>query len=410
MGSSVTSNKNQVETAWQLDFATIDATYRSYMDDYLRLKGFDSDRFLVPLPSADEMYFKALLPNYEGDHGIAAFKFVESTMRLHDAYRQIVDQVFGGYDKLNTVLDFASGYGRLTRALIQKLPAERIHVADIYAQAIAWQIDTLGVKGVVSVPDPAQLDHHGRHDIVFVGSLFSHLPAGLFHRWLARLYELVAPGGVLAFSVHDETFLPAGEAMDDSGLRYFRTSESGSLDHDIYGMSYVTEAFVGEAISRLAPGDGPSWRRFHKGLYENQDLYVVGGAGRDLSTLNVASSPMGGFETMTLLTSGDLDCAGWVQERSPGRQISAVTAYVGGQRWGQAQIGGERPDVATHFPYAANLARDWRLRLPRSAGEPGVVIRLDFESDSGLVTHAYGTIPTNPAITYSGWSRRGLRG
>ena len=406
----MTANINPVETTSQLDFATIDATYRGYLDDYLTRKGFDPAGFLIPLPVADEMYFKALLPNYEGDHGIASFKFVESTMRLHDAYRQIVDQVFGGYDKLNTVLDFASGYGRLTRALVQKLPAERIHVADIYGKAIAWQVETFGVNGVVSVPDPAQLDHHGQHDIVFVGSLFSHLPTGLFHRWLARLYALVAPGGVLAFSVHDETFLPDGEAMDESGLRYFRTSESGSLDHDIYGMSYVTEAFVGEAISRLSPDGGPSWRRFHKGLYENQDLYVVGGPGRDVSGLDVASSPMGGFETMTLLTNGDLDCAGWVQERSPGRQIAAVKVHVDGERWGQAQLGGERRDVAAHFPHAANLARDWSLRLPRSAGAPGAVIRLDFESDSGLVTHAYGVIPTNPAITYSGWSRRGLRG
>jgi SAM-dependent methyltransferase len=405
----VTANMNQVELGSRLDFATIDATYRSYMDDYLTLKGFDPSRFLIPLPSADEMYFKALLPNYEGDHGIAAFKFVESTMRLHDAYRQIVDQVFGGYDQLNTVLDFASGYGRLTRALVQKLPAERIHVADIYDQAIAWQVEMFGVNGVVSVPDPAQLDHHGRHDIVFVGSLFSHLPAGLFHRWLARLYDLVAPGGVLAFSVHDETFLPKDETMDGSGLRYFRTSESGSLDHDIYGMSYVTEAFVGEAISRLAPGDGPSWRRFHKGLYENQDLYVVGGPGRNVSSLDVASSPMGGFEAMTLLTNGDLHCAGWVQERSFGRRIEAVRVHIDGHPWGEAQMGGERPDVAAHFPHAANPARDWSLRLPRSAGAPGAVIRLDFESDTGLVTHAYGVFPTNPAITYSGWSRRSLQ-
>lgn len=405
----MTSNKAQVGTAQQLDFGTIDATYRGYMDDYLTRKGFDPAGFLVPLPTADEMYFKALLPNYEGDHGIASFKFVESTMRLHDAYGQIVDQLFGGYDKLNTVLDFASGYGRLTRALVQKLPADRIHVADIYSDAIAWQVATFGVNGVISVPDPAQLNHHGQHDIVFVGSLFSHLPTELFHRWLARLYALVSPGGVLAFSVHDETFLPPGEAMDNSGLRYFRNSESGSLDHDIYGMSYVTEAFVGKAISRLGTNGGPSWRRFHKGLYENQDLYIVGGAERDVSNVRVASAPMGGFESVTLLTTGDLECAGWVQERSPELRIEAVSVHVDGEKWGEAKLGGTRSDVAAHFPHAANMARDWRFRLPRSAAAPGAVVRLDLESDSGLVTYAYARVPTDPALTYSGWSRRGLR-
>lgn len=287
----MTATKAQAETAPQLDFEMIDATYRGYMDDYLARKGFDPAAFLAPLPKADEMYFKALLPNYEGDHGIASFKFVESTMRLYDAYGQIVDQLFGGYDKLNTVLDFASGYGRLTRALVQKLPADRIHVADIYGEAIAWQVETFGVKGVISAPDPAHLNHHDQHDIVFVGSLFSHLPTELFHRWLTRLYALVSPIGVLAFSVHDETFLPPGEVMDGSGMRYFRNSESGSLDHDIYGMSYVSEAFVGEAIARLGTDGSPSWRRFHKGLYENQDLYIVGGPSRDVSDIRIASAP-----------------------------------------------------------------------------------------------------------------------
>lgn len=239
------------------------------------------------------MFFKALLSNYEQDVEIGFFKFTESTLRFYDAYRQIVDQVFGGFHNIDSVMDFASGYGRLTRILEQKLQLKQIWVSDIYAEALAWQKSAFGVNVVPSSPDPAKFEHRREHDIVFVGSLFPHLPTSLFHASLARLYRLVAPGGVLAFSVHDESFLPASETIDPSGLSYCRTSESGSLDADIYGMSYVTERFVGDAIGRL-PG-APGWRRFHKGLYENQDLYVVGGPGRDVSAVRIASTPMGGF-------------------------------------------------------------------------------------------------------------------
>ncbi|MGO9954693.1 MAG: hypothetical protein ACLP50_01710 [Solirubrobacteraceae bacterium] len=43
-----------------------------------------------------------------------------------------------------------------------------------------------------------------RFDLVFVASPFTYLPDRAFGAWLSKLWELVAPGGVLAFSVHDE--------------------------------------------------------------------------------------------------------------------------------------------------------------------------------------------------------------
>ena len=396
-----------IPTAGDLSFDTIDPSYRRFVEDMLGLYGLDARRFCRPLPGADEMFFKAVLPNYEGDTGIGFFKFTESTLRFFDAYRQIVDQLFGGFDRLSSVMDFASGYGRLTRILEQKLPTERIWVSDIYSDAMTWQAANLGVNTVVSAPEPADLVHARTHDLVFVGSMFSHLPTGLFHAWLQRLYRLVAPGGVLAFSVHDQSLLPPGETLDSSGLTYFRFSESGSLDPDIYGMSYVSEAFVGDTIARL-PG-APGWRRFPKGLYENQDLYVVGGPGRDVSALKVASTPMGGFETAVALTNGDVEFTGWALERTPGARIGPPRVFVDGVPTMTAQVGDERPDVLNHFPGPANPPFAWRFRLPRETAPTGGMIRVDLESNTGLVGRMYAEVPPPTPMTYSGWSRRALR-
>src|SRR5687767_12665262 len=95
-----------------LKFDSIDASYRTFLVDLLRVHGVDPDRFCRPVPRSDEMLFKAVLPNYEGDLSIAAFKFVEAAMRRGEAYRQIVLSCFGSFDALSSVLDFASGYGR----------------------------------------------------------------------------------------------------------------------------------------------------------------------------------------------------------------------------------------------------------------------------------------------------------
>jgi 2-polyprenyl-3-methyl-5-hydroxy-6-metoxy-1,4-benzoquinol methylase len=334
---------------------------------------------------------------------------VESTLRFFDAYEQVARQVFGGFEGVESVLDFASGYGRLTRVLTQKLPKERIWVSDIYAEAVAWQARTFGVHAFPSAPSPAALRHERAHDIVWVGSMFSHLPAPLFHEWLAKLWSFVSPRGVLAFSVHDETLLPIGETMDETGLRYFRFSESGSLDHDIYGMSYVTEAFVGEAIARLSPGGGPKWKRFFKGLYENQDLYVVAGPEADISDLRVASTPMGGIEQAAHLTNGDLEFSGWIIERTPGARIEHLRVHVEDLAVGCAAADQPRPDVLRHFPHAANEPMGFRFRLSPSQAKPGATIRLQLESNSGLRGHVFARMPAPAALTYSGWSRRALR-
>ncbi|HEX3886257.1 MAG TPA: class I SAM-dependent methyltransferase [Phenylobacterium sp.] len=393
--------------AGDLTFESIAAPYQRFVLDYLSLYGIDPARFCRPLPGADEMFFKAVLPNYEQDTGIGFFKFTESTLRFFDAYRQIVSQLFGGFENLRSVMDFASGYGRLTRILEQKLEPRQIWVSDIYQDAMAYQGRAFGVNTVNSTPDPAAYMHAGLHDIVFVGSLFSHLPIPLFHAWLERLYRLVAPGGVLAFSVHDEGYLAPAEPRDPSGLSYFRMSESGTLDADIYGMSYVTEAFVGGAIARLP--DRPSWRRFPKGLYENQDLYVVGGPGRDVSGLRVASSPMGGFETATALTNGDLEFSGWAIERTPRERIERLRVMVDGVERVIVPPAGERRDVLAHFPDSANAPVGWSFRLRRDETATGALVRVGLESSSGLSGYAYVDFPPAVSMTYSGWSRRALR-
>jgi trans-aconitate methyltransferase len=392
-----------------LDFGRIDPVYRGWAEDYLRMSGFDPATFLAaPQPAEDEMFFKALLPNFEGDRGIGAFKFVEATVRHYQALDQIVQQAFGGFDGVSSLLDFASGYGRLTRALLQRLPAERIWVSDIYAEAIDWQVRTFGVNGFASVPDPAALAHDRKHDVIFVGSLFSHLPAELFRAWLQRLHGLLTPDGVLAFSVHDESILPSDQSMDGSGIRFFPWSESGSLDPAIYGMTYVTETFVADAIARIARDRTLSWRIFHKGLYENQALYVVGGVDRDLSGLRVASPPMGGFERATLLTDGSVEFSGWAIERTPGGSLDLIV-HVDGEPVLSANPTGDRPDIQATFPASLALPFGWSFRLSRAQAAEGKAIRLTMRSTTGLETHAYARMPSDPALTYSGWSRRALR-
>ena len=90
-----------------------------------------------------------------------------------------------------------------------------------------------------------------------------------------RASTITAPGFGDLWRVNEEIFF-AGEALDPSGLSFYRTSESGSLAHDIYGMSYVSEAYV------------PDYKDIGDPWVERWGVSGGGGYGRQLGRREVA--------------------------------------------------------------------------------------------------------------------------
>jgi SAM-dependent methyltransferase len=167
------------------------------------------------------------------------------------------------------MLDFASGYGRLTRLLVHEKLADEITVADILDGGMRFQAEQFGVRTILSKTRPEELVAPDRYDLIFVASLFTHLPASTFTPWLRRLAELLTPDGLLIVSVHDESIAP--EKVD--GIYFTSHSESRVLDVEDYGTTWVTEKYVREQVATL--GDGYDCVRLPRALSEWQDLYVI---------------------------------------------------------------------------------------------------------------------------------------
>src|SRR5262249_41626784 len=175
---------------------------------------------------------------------LARSAYLTSGAQQLNIVEQLVQWKFGSFDNLPSLLDFAGGYGRLTRFLVHKMSPDRIWVSDIQADAVAFQQAEFGVHGFVSTADPADLVCDRTFDCIFVASLFSHLPEATFTAWLKKLYSLLKPGGLLAFSLHDESRLPKGETMPERGIWFGEASEIDTLDTKQYGTSIVSETFV----------------------------------------------------------------------------------------------------------------------------------------------------------------------
>jgi len=171
------------------------------------------------------------------------------------------------------VLEFAAGYGRLTRHL-QKLCD--LTVSDIHPEAVEFVGRHCGCPAYVSAKDPEQLKIPGQFNVVAVISLFSHLPDRTFGRWLSALYALVAPGGYLIFTTIGESARPINPKIPTpgpDGIAFEPMSEQKDLDTQEYGNATVYPHYVGVQVGRLP---GARLISYKAGVWwKYQDEYIV---------------------------------------------------------------------------------------------------------------------------------------
>ena len=120
---------------------------------------------------------------------------------------------------VQSCLDLPSGYGRVTRFLIRHVDPGFVTACDVDAQAVAFCMAEFGVNGIVADRDPART-HLGRaYDLMFVGSLLTHLPERGITALLDRLVDRLAPDGLLVFTTQGESCLAH---LDWYGERFAR--------------------------------------------------------------------------------------------------------------------------------------------------------------------------------------------
>jgi len=264
---------------------------RRLMTEVLARHGVDAAQLNIAVSKYDVMFqFLAEQFGRKGESiDRALVKYLRSGLHMQQVLEQFVRRKFGSFASISSMLDFASGYGRLTRFLIRELDPSKIWVSDIKAHSVEFQHAHFGVNGFPSTLDPEALAAPSQFDLVFVGSLFSHLPEDTFERWLRRLWEFLMPTGLLVFSTNNADLLPAA----DRALTFISTSEENivctadrALDPQQYGSTFVTEDYMAELFARLTPKPH-GYARYAKGLWDRQDVYAISRDGTDLSGLTL---------------------------------------------------------------------------------------------------------------------------
>jgi SAM-dependent methyltransferase len=308
---------------------------------------------ILAIPPGDQMLDYSLEQLAQPATAVSQYAMV--AVQQYRAAEQVLATCFPDRTGIQ-VLDFACGYGRLLRFLVRTVPPAQIWASDIQQDAVDFVANTFGVHGVYSSVEPSEFAPPQKFDMIWVASLFSHLPRRTFEAWLAKLGSLLTPRGVLCFSVHDEDLLPPPRKMPAEGILFAAHSENEDLERAAYGTTHVTETYVRGAVARAFGGERPC-HRLRKGLAYQQDLYVVAGdPARDLSVLNDFQwGPWGWVDRRKLQEDGSVKVSGWAASVDAAGVAAVVIEAEGGERV-EAPIRIERADVAAVF-------RDERFRL-----------------------------------------------
>jgi SAM-dependent methyltransferase len=294
--------------------------------------------------------------------GIFQYDFDESLLSYFQnglEQYQIIEHIAGWRGgPVRRMLDFASGYGRLTRFLIHEKLADEITVSDILEGGMEFQQKQFGVRTIVSTALPENFIAPETYDLIFVASLFTHLPPSTFTPWLRRLVELIEPEGLLIFTVHDESIAPEEHAGD--GIKFANFSESRVLDTEQYGSTWVTESYVREQLAAIDPK--LACVRMPRALSDWQDVYVTSPS--PIASVTLRRPPRGSFDECHIDADG-IHLNGWATlfDELPDR----VEVRIDDDVVASTNTFTPRPDVAAWLNRPEAELSGWRCTIPHAA-------------------------------------------
>jgi SAM-dependent methyltransferase len=120
-----------------------------------------------------------------------------------------------GHNDVRTILDFACGYGRVLRFLKARFPVADITASDIDPEALDFCRRAFSVKIFISSLDFTGISISDRFDLIWCGSLITHIDENAAACLLRFFHDHLSPGGVCIFTTHGNR---AAESMKKYGL------------------------------------------------------------------------------------------------------------------------------------------------------------------------------------------------
>jgi SAM-dependent methyltransferase len=166
--------------------------------------------------------------------GASAVEVLDQTMRSATVSRLSIGRV----------LDYGCGYGRVLRHLRTFLPEAQLVACDLDPQAVHFCSKEFGARGIVAPKQPSRLKLPPC-DLVWGGSVWTHLPEAEGRQLFSALANALKPNGILVFSFHGafayenlDTLFGGSYAEDSSGVQ--AEIEETGISYRSYPERYLT--------------------------------------------------------------------------------------------------------------------------------------------------------------------------
>ncbi len=107
-----------------------------------------------------------------------------------------------GIDNPESLLDLPCGHGRVLRFLRARFPDAAITACDLDSDAVDFCARTFGALPVYSTPDLANVPLTGEFDLIWCGSLLTHIHVDQWQAVLRLFADHLRESGLLIFTTH----------------------------------------------------------------------------------------------------------------------------------------------------------------------------------------------------------------
>ncbi len=183
---------------------------------------------------------------------------------------------------VGSVLEIGCGYGRIVRELRSQQPALDIHVNDVIDEAArftATEFNTRPVPLLEAAPEPLV----DRFDLIYLLSVYTHMPSDMVERNVALVAAALRPGGVVVFTIQGEGSARTAERYAQYWLDKTRVLKGLEEDgyyyerYPYYRSEYGMTWFAPDGIKRLVSKAAPTLQfvsHHEMAIDGHQDVYV----------------------------------------------------------------------------------------------------------------------------------------
>ena len=165
---------------------------------------------------------------------------------------------------IRRILDIPCGHGRALRYIKAAFPEAEITACDLVWEAVDYCASVFGSIPVYSKQQPREIKLRGGFDLIWCGSLLTHLDENRSAEFLCLFNSLLSENGILIFTLHGISCVYAVREgfvsynLDEAGKKQLdkRFARHGYWytnypDRNNYGISFTAPSWVAKQFLQL---------------------------------------------------------------------------------------------------------------------------------------------------------------